>query len=67
MLRVYNEQTPTVKLGGPTNFAPIIEEACGIVQKTKRVTFNIISMPIIPSHIVTICLKSVITYLSGQV
>jgi len=34
VLNRYQEITPTVKMAGPTNFAPIIREAISIVQKT---------------------------------
>ena len=40
LLDAYNEVTPTVKLGGPTNFAPLIEEAVKIVKKTRKVCSN---------------------------
>ncbi|PVD36683.1 hypothetical protein C0Q70_03669 [Pomacea canaliculata] len=35
VLRLYNEITPKVRLGGPTNFAPLIRQAIDIVKKNK--------------------------------
>ncbi|XP_022097010.1 E3 ubiquitin-protein ligase RGLG4-like [Acanthaster planci] len=35
VLECYNRITPTVTLSGPTDFAPVINEAIRIVQKTK--------------------------------
>ncbi|ETL41003.1 hypothetical protein L916_07933, partial [Phytophthora nicotianae] len=34
VLRRYNEITPTLKLSGPTNFAPVIKETIRAVQKS---------------------------------
>ncbi|KAJ8021752.1 E3 ubiquitin-protein ligase RGLG5 [Holothuria leucospilota] len=34
VLKVYNEKVPKVKLGGPTDFAPLIREAIRIVEKS---------------------------------
>ncbi|WAR17346.1 CPNA2-like protein, partial [Mya arenaria] len=36
VLSVYKEITPTVKLEGPTNFAPVIDEAIRIVKEKKQ-------------------------------
>lgn len=38
VLRLYNEITPKVRLGGPTNFAPLIRQAIDIVKKNKSVS-----------------------------
>ena len=37
VLDAYDEITPSVKLGAPTLFAPLIKEALRIVQCTKKV------------------------------
>jgi len=37
VLDVYNEITPNVKLGGPTNFAPLVDEAVRIVKEQRQV------------------------------
>jgi len=37
VLDVYNKVTPTIQLGGPTNFAPLIQEAITIVKEKKQV------------------------------
>lgn len=37
--RVYNEITPTISLGGPTNFAPLIYQAIQICQRVQDVSF----------------------------
>ncbi|KAH3713075.1 copine family protein 1-like [Dreissena polymorpha] len=36
VLDVYNAVTPQIKLGGPTNFAPLIYEAIEIVKRTRQ-------------------------------
>lgn len=36
VLEVYDEITPNVKLGGPTNFAPLIDRAVEIVKEKKK-------------------------------
>ncbi|KAL4222004.1 hypothetical protein ACF0H5_018050 [Mactra antiquata] len=36
VLDVYNRETPKIKLGGPTNFAPLIHEAIKVVQHKKQ-------------------------------
>ncbi|XP_052782051.1 copine family protein 1-like isoform X2 [Mya arenaria] len=36
VLDVYDEIAPDIKLGGPTNFAPLIQEAVAIVRRTKQ-------------------------------
>lgn len=36
VLEVYNQVTPTIKLGGPTNFAPLITEAIDIVKRKRQ-------------------------------
>jgi hypothetical protein len=38
--RVYNEVTPTISLGGPTNFGPLIYEAIQICQRVQDVCFR---------------------------
>lgn len=40
VLRVYNEMTPKVRLGGPTNFAPLINKAIDLVKKSKSVSYT---------------------------
>ena len=37
VLDAYNDVTPKIGLGGPTNFAPLIREAIEIVKKRKQV------------------------------
>ncbi|XP_053373618.1 copine family protein 1-like [Mercenaria mercenaria] len=36
VLETYNTITPTIELGGPSNFAPLIENAINIVTRTKQ-------------------------------
>lgn len=42
VLQAYNMKTPTIKLGGPTNFAPLIRESIQIVKTSKTYTILII-------------------------
>ncbi|GFR92113.1 copine family protein 2-like [Elysia marginata] len=36
LLEIYNQLTPKVRLGGPTNFAPLIRQAIDIVKATQK-------------------------------
>jgi len=38
VLDAYDAITPTIKLGGPTNFAPLIYKAIDIVKLKNEVT-----------------------------
>ena len=40
VLDVYNERTPKIRFGGPTNFAPLIDKAIEIVKETRQVYSN---------------------------
>ena len=40
VLDAYNEVTPNINLGGPTNFAPLIQEAINKVKKRKQVNLR---------------------------
>jgi hypothetical protein len=39
LFRVYNEITPSIALGGPTNFAPLIYQAIQICQRVQDVSY----------------------------
>ncbi|WAR17407.1 CPNA2-like protein [Mya arenaria] len=36
VLKIYTEVTPTIKLGGPTSYAPIIQQAVDIVKEKRQ-------------------------------
>ena len=38
VLNAYNQITPSIRLSGPTSFAPLIHQAIDIVKKTKSVS-----------------------------
>ncbi|KAI6242196.1 CRE-CPNA-1 protein [Aphelenchoides fujianensis] len=43
VLKVYNEVTPTIALGGPTNFAPLIFQAIQLCQRNQEYHILIIT------------------------